>query len=334
VEIDSSTGLLKTYRIDGVDYVKNGFELVSFDDNEDPWAMGADQRRRVGVNERPFALSSAPDGVFKGMKNVQITEDGDVYLGVEAFFEQDSTRARIAYKIYKNNDDIDVDVNVYMGDINRIVKLKLPLLASGELVGQTAFGTKRLFTDARENVAHRFIAIKGEGKCPVLMNRDVYGSHYENGALYMSLVRGVTYCAHPIIDRPIVPSDKFTKKIDQGENSFSFRLTVAKHTEIERKTREFTQKPYALNVFPVPTEKKARGAFDARIEDETISCVAIKKADDREAVIFRLLNNTDECVNSAILVNGERLLLSFGKFEVKTVLWENGKLWESAELII
>jgi alpha-mannosidase len=150
----------------------------------------------------------------------------------------------------------------------------------------------------------------------------------------MSLVRGVTYCAHPIIDRPIVPSDKFTKKIDQGENSFSFRLTVAKHTEIERKTREFTQKPYALNVFPVPTEKKARGAFDVRIEDETISCVAIKKADDREAVIFRLLNNTDERVNSAISVNGERLLLSFGKFEVKTVLWENGKLWESAELII
>ena len=114
-------------------------------------------------------------------------------------------------------------------------------------------------------------------------------------------------------------------------NSSDFRnmiLVGAKQLEINR------AKVDALNVFPVPIEKKARGAFDVRSEDETISCVAIKKADDREAVIFRLLNNTDECVNSAISVNGEKLLLSFGKFEVKTVLWENGQLWESAELII
>lgn len=334
VEIDGSTGLLKTYRIDGVDYVKNGFELVSFDDNEDPWAMDADQLRRVGVNERPFTLSADPTGVFKGMKSVQITEDGDIYLGIEAFFEQDSTRARIAYKIYKNNDDIDVDVNVYMGDVNRIVKLKLPLLASGELIGQTAFGTQRLFTDARENVAHRFIAIKGEGKCPVLMNKDVYGSHYENEALYMSLVRGVTYCAHPIASRPLVPSDKFTKKIDQGENSFSFRLSVADCTELEGKAREYVEKPYALNVFPVPTEKKSVGRFAVRLESDAVSCVAIKKADGREAVIFRLINNTDREANTKILVNEASLPLFFGAFEVKTVVYESGELSESYELII
>ena len=334
VEIDEKTGLLKTYRIDGVDYVKNGFELVSFDDNEDPWAMGADQLRRVGVNERAFALSSAPDGVFKGMKSIQITEDGDIYLGVEAFFEQDNTRARIAYKIYKNNDDVDVDVDVYMGDINRIVKLKLPLLASGELIGQTAFGTQRLFTDARENVAHRFIAIDGEGKRPVLMNKDVYGSHYENQALYMSLVRGVTYCAHPIAERALVPSDKFTKKMDQGECSFSFRLSVADRAHLEKKAQEFTQKPYALNVFPVPTEKRERMAFDVRIDNESVCCAAIKKADGREAVIFRLLNNTDQSTSAEFYVNGAKLYLSFGRFEVKTVVWENGQLVQSNELII
>ena len=334
VEIDRSTGLLKTYRIDGVDYIQNGFELVGFDDNEDPWAMGADQLRRVGVEERAFTLSSDPDGVFRGMKSIQIIEDGDVYLGVEAFFEQDSTRARIAYKIYKNNDDIDVDVSVYMGDVNRIVKLKLPLLSKGELIGQTAFGTQRLFTDARENVAHRFIAIDGKGKCPVLMNKDVYGSHYENGALYMSLVRGVTYCAHPIPDRALVPSDKFTKKMDQGENFFSFRLSVAERTELERRAQEYIEQPYALNVFPIPTERGSTGRFSVRLEGDTVSCAAIKKADGREAVIFRLLNNTDGEANAEFYVNEAKMQLSFGAFEVKTVVYESGELLESYELII
>ena len=183
-------------------------------------------------------------------------------------------------------------------------------------------------------MAHRFIAIDGEGKRPVLMNKDVYGSHYENQALYMSLVRGVTYCAHPIAERALVPSDKFTKKMDQGECSFSFRLSVADRAHLEKKAQEFTQKPYALNVFPVPTEKRARGAFDVSIESESICCVAIKKADGREAVIFRLLNNTDACVSTDIVVNGAKLSLSIGRYEVKTVIWENGRLVQSNELII
>ena len=107
VRINPETGLLESYRIDGEEYLGEGFGLVSFDDNADPWAMAPHQRARVGTNERAFTLSEKPSGVFRGMKSVQIIEDGDIYLGIEAFFEQDDTRARILYKIYKNTDDID-----------------------------------------------------------------------------------------------------------------------------------------------------------------------------------------------------------------------------------
>ncbi|MBO5857140.1 MAG: alpha-mannosidase, partial [Clostridia bacterium] len=37
VEIDKETGLLKKYAIDGIDYIKNGFQLVALEDNSDPW---------------------------------------------------------------------------------------------------------------------------------------------------------------------------------------------------------------------------------------------------------------------------------------------------------
>ena len=333
VEIDKATGLLKRYAIDGVDYVKDAFLPVMFDDNPDPWAMGIAQRKRVGFNEAPFALSETPSGVFAGLKSVQIIEDGEIYLGIEAFFEKDNTRARVGYKIYKNNDYVDVDVSVFLGDVDKFVKLKIPVCVEGKLFGQTAFGSEPLFMDARENVAHRFVAMDYGERSLAVMNTHTYGSHYENGALYLSLVRGITYCAHPILERPILPSDRFTKKVDQGENTFSFRLAVVETNKLERVTQEFTQKPYALNIFPTKATMKKK-VFSAALSDDTVSVVTIKKADGRDAIIFRLLNNTEKTVDTALTVEGAKLSLHFDKYEVKTVLYENGKLTESESLLI
>lgn len=333
VEIDEKTGLLKSYKISGVECVGNGFGLCSFDDNADPWAMSHAQLLRVGTNEKRFAPSLEPSGVFKGMKTVQVIENGDIYLGIEAFFECDASRARILYKIYKNTDDVDIDVTLFMGDTNKIIKLCVPINQSGELIGQTAFGTDKLFDDGRENVAHRFVAVDSGETCVALLNTGVYGSHYENGKLYMSLCRGATYCAHPIGERELIPTDRFTKKIDQGESSYSFRLTVTDRAHIERRTQEFVQKPYALNIFPVPSTLKLKD-LDVSLGGDVISMPTVKKAYDRDAVIFRLQNNTPNGVDSYINVNGKVLKLHFGKYEVKTVIYENGELTESYELII
>ncbi len=334
VEIDERTGLLTSYRIDGIEYVGEGFGLCRFDDNGDPWGMSKDQLLRLGTNERAFTPSAFPDGPFRGMKSPQIVEDGDIYTGIEAFFECESTRARILYKIYKGNDDVDIDVTLYMCDINNVIKLKIPISLRGELIGQTAFGTDTLFTDARENVAQRFVAVDSGEKCVALINNGVYGSHYENGCLYMSLARGVNYCAHPIKERPLIPPDKFTKKIDQGENNYSFRLTLTKRNDLERKTAEFVEKPYALNIFPIPTKKAIGEPLDVALGGNIISMPAVKKAHGRDAVIFRLLNNTPESVESYIRVNGRQLSLCFGKYEVKTVVYESDTLTESYELIV
>lgn len=334
VQINEKTGLLSSYRIDGVEYVGEGFGLCSFDDNADPWGMAKDQLSRMGRNEKAFALSMEPNGPFKGMKRIQVVEDGDIYLGVEAFFQCDNSRARILYKIYKNNDDLDIDVTLYLGDIDKIIKLKMPVAASGSLIGQTAFGTDTLFTDARENVAHRFVALDTGKKCVALLNKSVYGSHYENDSIYMSLVRGATYCAHPINDRTLIPSDKFTKKIDQGENNYSFRFTVTDRDHLERKAAEFVESPYALNIFPIPSKNGAENALDIALGGDVISMPTLKKAFGRDAMIFRLLNNTPADVASYIKVNGQTLPLCFGKYEVKTVVYENGTLTESYELLV
>ena len=334
VEVDEKTGLLTSYKIDGVEYLKDGFGLCSFDDNADPWGMSREQLLRMGTKEKRFVPSQKPSGAFEGLKTVQVVENGDIYLGIEAFFECDCSRARILYKIYKNNDDVDIDVTLYMGDINKIIKLCVPMAVGGELIGQCAFGTEKLYMDGRENVAHRFVALDTGDKCLSLMNTGVYGSHFENGSLYMSLVRGVTYCAHPIGERQLIPTDRFTKKIDQGENNYSFRLTATSRNALERKAWEFVQKPYALNIFPVPSKDAKNKGLDIYLGGDIISMPTVKKAYDKDAVIFRLLNNTPKDVESYIMVNGQKLDLAFGKYEVKTVLYEKGTLTESYELLI
>lgn len=334
VEVDEKTGLLKSYKIDGVEYLGEGFGLCSFDDNSDPWGMGREQLKRMGTNEKSFAPSLAPNGVFKGMKSVQAVENGDIYLGIEAFFECDSTRARILYKIYKSNDDVDIDVTLYFGDIDKIIKLRLPIQQAGALIGQAPFGTDTLFMDGRENVAHRFVALDTGDKCVALLNKSVYGSHFENGSLYMSLARGVTYCAHPIGTRELIPSDRFTKKIDQGENNYSFRLTVTDRNQLERKAEEFVKQPYALNIFPIPLENSKNAPLDISIGGDIISMPTVKKAYGKDAIIFRLLNNTENSVESYIKVNNACLDLSFGKYEVKTIVYEKNTLTESYEMVI
>ena len=334
VEIDERTGLLSRYCVDGVEYIKNGFLPVMFGDNPDPWGMGQNQLLRMGEGEEPFALSQKPSGVFACLKGLEVIEDGDICTSVEAFFEKDSTRVRICYKIYKNFDYIDIDATVFLGDVNRFIKLKLPIAIQGNLIGQCAFGTEELFTDGRENVSQRFIAVDNGDKCLAVLNNCSYGSHFERGALYLSLVRGVTYCAHPILDREIIPKDRFTKKIDQGESSFSFRLGVYGRDELERVACEFTRPPYALNVFPASSKITKPRDFSISLSDKSVALVTLKKADGRDAIILRLINNTPASRSTTLTVGCAVINLDFGKYEVKTLIYENDKLTECDRMII
>jgi hypothetical protein len=156
------------------------------------------------------------------------------------------------------------------------------------------------------------------------MNTGVYGSHFENGALYMSLWRGVSYCAHPIPNRDIIPTDRFIKKVDMGECGYSFRLGLIDSSVIDRETQKFKEKPYAINVFPIGGSRRSNGGFKVSLSDDSVSVVTVKKADGRDAMIFRLHNNTSKARATTLSVDGAAIELSFGRYEVKTVLLENG----------
>lgn len=336
VEIDGKTGLLRSYKIGDKEYVSgNAFRPVMYKDNPDPWGMGEKQLIEMGEDPVPFKLMEKPYGPFAGMEPVRIIEDGDICLSVESFFECENTSVRVEYMIYKTNSAIDVKVDTFLNDAYRMIKLEVPTAVKGQYIGQTAFGIEDLYMDARECVAQRYVAMRPEdgSNCLVLFNRGTYGSSWKNGVISMSLLRSCTYCAHPLEDRDIIPRDRFVKLIDMGERNFSFRLDVAPEKSLERLASEYNMPPYACNVFPIESGVSAP-EFELSISDRDIVLVALKKADMCDGYVIRLVNNYGESTEATLCCNGAKLDLCFGKYEVKTVLYNGSELRELDRLYI
>ncbi len=333
MEIDSKTGLLKSFCINGKEYIKNAFQPVVFDDNADPWGMAKEQLSRLGTNPQNFTLCEKPQGVFGGLKSIEVIEDGPIYLGIEAFFEKDNSKIQVKYKLYKNRDYIDVDVTVFWQDIDKILRLAIPANIEGKLIGHTAFGTDELFKDGRENVSHRFLALDDGNQCLAVFNNCTYGSMFENNTMYISLLRGAAYCTHPIEDRQLVPENRYIKRIDQCEHTYSFRIAVTNREALERMALEFNQRPFVQNVFPTALCTSNDREKTLVIDNNNIVLVAFKKSIDEEGYIIRLMNNSEYSANTKISIGSQNVELSFGKFEVKTVVY-NGAFQEYFELKI
>ena len=334
IEISKTTGLLKSYKVDGKEYIKEeAFYLCQYDDNADPWGMADSQLDAIGSNPQRFSLMEKPDGVFAGMHSVQIIENGALRLCTEAFFKLNNSRARVEYIIHKTSGELDVKVDLFAGEINKMFRLAVPVAFEGEYRGQTAFGTQPLYMNGRECVAQRFVYVKGESNCLALFNKGTYGSKFLDSTMEMSLLRTATYCAHPICDRPLIPLDRYTQKIDLEERNFSFRLCVAKEKELERLSQEFTTQPYACNVFPI--ERKAEPkSFNIEISNKNIALTTFKKAIGNNEYILRFLNNSPENEKTEFTLNSASISLSFTPFEAKTVVFNGQALEEINEMRI
>jgi len=339
VVIDGRTGLLSSYMLGGREYIGEGgaFLPMFFEDNPDPWGMSGVQLAGMGRNPVPFELMKNPDGPFVGMKPIQIREDGDILTSVECFFERENTKVRVQYDIYKKSPAVDVTVDAFMNDANRMLKLRVPV-TGGTYFGQTAFGAEELYMDGRECVAQRYVSVRPENsaeKCLALINRGTYGSSFRDGGIEMSLLRGTAYCAHPIGDRPIVPADKFVKHVDLGERNFSFRLIAADENTLERLAAEFNVLPYACNVFPL-TESGANAecAPVITVSDPDVTLVTAKKEHGGSDYILRLYSGCSGERKCRVAVLDAETELCFKQYEVKTLRYSGGTIAELENIII
>lgn len=334
VEI-GKTGLLERFSVDGTDYLAGGaFAPVLYDDNADPWGMSDRQLLAMGTDPTPLAPMAEPIGMFRGLSQVQLIEDGPAVTEIESLFEGgEGTRVRLRYTIHKAAPYVDIKATVLFHEREKMLKLHLPAALSGTYIGQGMFGTEALFSDGRECVAQRFVAIRPErGNCLGILNRSQYGSSYRDGTVALTLLRGAAYCSHPNGDHELLPRNRFVDIMDQGDHEFYFRLTVCPENKLETEAALWNQQPYALNLFPTKDAPARPVACDFSLSNEAIALPAFKYSTALNGYILRLLNNSPAPAATDVRLNGAAITLAFGGYEVKTLFFD-GKTFTERELM-
>ena len=168
-------------------------------------------------------------------------------------------------------------------------------------------------------------------KVLAILKDGTYGCSIENGKLYINLLNGSVYCAHPVNDLPIIDPEEFNNYIEPGRHEFKLRLMVCDREDLEKEAQRFVEKPYALNFYP-HGEGKTHEIAPITISDDTITLSCFRKTND-DTFMVRLFNNTEKAKKCDLTVFGKSISLDFGKYEVKTLLLKNGELSESDSML-
>ena len=330
VEINRNTGLIDVYRIDGNDYVRPGaFALEVFDDNYDPWYMDDKTwSNKIGS----FTLLSSQDAqnychTDEPMEPVHIIESGDVRTVAEAVFGYNSARAQVKY-ILSEKTGLGIDIHIDWNEKQKLIKLNIPAsFKTKECIGEHAYGREALKKELVENVSQKYIVLCGEEKALIAANNGVYGSSYDNDndELKITLLRSPSYTAHPLMDRTVIPQDRYMPYIDQGERDFSFAFDAGAPEDIldnaGRFAAHFNMQPMSLSFYPTGTGNKPCSTIRLDKTD-VIQYIAFKRAEDSKGFTVRLFNPTQKIQTAQISFEDLQLGLEFGPYEIKTVKYD------------
>lgn len=271
------------------------FEM--YNDSGDPWAMSKDELVTLGTDPREFNMMSPEQcgalfGINGSREPVRMVEYGDVYDAVEACYTLDNSNAVVQYKLYKNMPFVDMKVTVEFAEKNKLVRLKLPIPA--DMAGAVAVGDGPYVWEKKptsgELVFQKWLGVmRDDGQIYAVINNGVYAGKIEGGYIYLTLLRGVGYCFHPIADRELYPTDRYLPRIDSGRYVYDLRIFRGNVSEVSAMAELFNQLPYAVNVFPVGGKQKPK--VDLSVDGNVITSVIHPRNDGGFAM--RIYNPAD-----------------------------------------
>lgn len=203
-------------------------------DNEDSWGSEIVSYKEVIGS---FVLASQDEvpeicGVKrKKLSPVRVIENGDVRTTVEAIYKFNRSFIITQYKIPKDFDEIEINLRAYWFEKDKMLKLTIPTpWNDAKYIYQVMFGREELKDERYEIVSQKWVCAYSptEGNCIACINNGIYGSDFEKGVIRLTLLHSPAYSALPFKDRSLVPQDRFTPRMDQGERTFILWLTGGK----------------------------------------------------------------------------------------------------------
>ncbi len=314
VSISGKTGAINEYVVNGQKYLNSdSFVLFAYEDNEDPWGHKKKKDDPLGKNPKKFRLGGK--GLFEGQNAIKVVEDGEIFTLVESLYYYKQMQAVIQYKIYKEYSRIDVKIGVVLSNKNILVKAHVPII-NKQVIGGQMFGEEEIDCIGKENIVQEFIKIPFDRNSLNIALLDSYGVSYNGKDLKLSLVRGTTYCAHPIGDRPILETNRYIPSMDLGLSEINFTMFVDNKDCVAGVTRKLNR-PYAIQLFPSGSGKPMSPKIE--LNDERILLETLKRSESGNGYIVRLFNSSENEVKCELVFANKKALLSFNKYEVKTI---------------
>ncbi len=337
VRINGRTGLIDSYRVDGIEYLKAGSLIPEvLEDSIDPWEMS---RSRLGkvlgrfrLADRKTAARLAGLEHLGGLDPIRIIEDGEVRRVVEAILTFGSSSVIVQYKLPKAGREIEVDFRVLWAEKTRALKIaiKTPDTAS-QCEGQTAYGREALPDNGDEAVAQRWVLVDSvaTNKALSCINDGTYGCDFRNGVLRVNLLRSAAYAAHPMPGATPLRQDRFAARLDQGEHRYRFWIQGGLRNErlarIERESFLRNESPVVLSFQPDGLGRPLKSGLS--VSDRSIVVTAVKRAETKDAVVIRLFEPTGRRRKVRLSERGWGLQeqITMRPFEIKTMVWDRKK---------
>ena len=161
-----------------------------------------------------------------------------------------------------------------------------------------------------------------------MVNNGTYGTSAKDGTLYVTLLRSPGYTVHPIGDRELLPQDRFSPYMEQGERLYYFRFAAGESSEVmeslPRLSDTVNEPPTLLSFFPSGKNGGADGMIPAGpviTGSGSVGLSAFKAAEDGDCYIARLFNPLDheQTVEFAFPVFCVSAELELRPFELKTL---------------
>jgi alpha-mannosidase len=327
VIVNTQTGLLDRYRVHGVDCLApNACCPLVMADNADPWGMRVNNFRKPAGK---FTLLSPKEsacfsGVPGPLPSVRVIEDGPVRVVIEAVMGYNDSRLCLHYQLPRQGTEMEVTVRVLWNEKDRMLKLSLPTPdQDADYWGQVAYGKASLPQNGNEAVAQKWVAVVSKTRALTVINDGTYGSDFSAGELRLSLLRSPGYSVHPILERPLLPADRYLPRIDQGERLFRFWINAGEAASllagVDREALVHNEKPMALSFFPSGT-KKSRGRPFITLSDDVVQLTALKKAETGNGLIIRLFEPTGTPRSTTVAFPGMKLQkkVILKGFEIRT----------------
>lgn len=294
VEINTATGLVDSYQVAGVEYLRpDSFQLVAYDDTYNSWGL----RTPESLGQRNMTLLTAHEGsAFSGLMDkvlpsVRVIEDGAVRTVVEALFGWHESKAYQRYILPKQGKAFEVETGVYWNEKDTFLKLHMQTaMQEGDYLGQVMFAREILQQEHAEVVAQKWNAYRSKDKVFAVINNGTHGSSSQDGNIGMTLLRSAGYGAADGNFERTLREERYTERMEQGERIFRFKVEAGEADDvlerIDRDAQIFNEEPYAFTFSP-SGNGTGRGTF-LTISNPAIVLSAFKKADRKEGYVLRV----------------------------------------------